>query len=325
LRAALESILAQTFRDFEFLIVDDGSRDESAAIVEQCGDSRIRLVRNAENKGQTACLNQGLALARGQWIARQDADDISRPRRIERQLARVAQEPAPKLLGSQAWLIDGTGKVAGLLNVPLGPASFEWASLFENPVVHTAAFFCRETALRLGGYDPAFRICQDYDLWARFSREHPAANLPGRHVLYRVTPGSLQHADRATVHGEARRIFDRLWARAFPYRPPTSEELTMIDQFRKGVPVDRVDAFRACYDALLDEYRRAHPSLDGERDLRRTVALHRAAIARSLAGSDPGASIAQFARAFATDPGLLLGLAAAKVVPNFSSPSEAAR
>src|SRR2546430_1670347 len=75
LRASIESILSQSFPDFEFLIVDDGSRDESSVIAESYRDPRIRLIRNAVNKGQTACLNQGLAEARGEWIARQDADD----------------------------------------------------------------------------------------------------------------------------------------------------------------------------------------------------------------------------------------------------------
>jgi len=85
LQAAIESLLAQSYRDFELIIVDDGSTDESAAVAESLTDPRLRLVRNPANRGQNACLNQGLALARGEFVARQDADDLSRPDRLEKQ------------------------------------------------------------------------------------------------------------------------------------------------------------------------------------------------------------------------------------------------
>ena len=101
LRASVGSVLSQTFGDFEFVIVDDGSRDDSAAIVESYRDARIRLVRNERNKGQTPCLNQGLALARGAWVARQDADDISLPRRLERQVEKALETFERAIAGSR--------------------------------------------------------------------------------------------------------------------------------------------------------------------------------------------------------------------------------
>ena len=204
LRAAVESILGQTFGDFEFLIVDDGSGDDSAAIVESYGDARIRLVRNERNKGQTPCLNQGLALARGTWVARQDADDLSLPRRLERQMERLRRDEKLALLGCQAWLVDDGGKFTGLLDVALGPESIEWAGLWENPFIHTAAIFRRDVVARLGGYDESFRICQDYDLWMRVAAEHATANLSERFTVYRHAAQSLQHSGRETVREESR-------------------------------------------------------------------------------------------------------------------------
>lgn len=309
LRAAIESILAQTFTEFEFLIVDDGSRDGSVAIVESYNDARIRLIRNAENKGQTACLNQGLAIARGEWIARQDADDISLPHRLERQMQRLAAEPRLVLLGCQAWIVDGSGKFAGLLNVPHGPASIEWASLFENPFIHTAAVFRREAAMKLGGYDENFRICQDYDFWIRMVREEPAANLSERLVIYRHSADSLQHRARATVREEERRVLHRVWAHAFPNTPLAAGVQAALENFRAGTMGDR-----AFYHCLLAEYRALHPSLIDDRDLRRTTALHLVKMSRSTR------SVAGFGRALATDPGLILRLVGERLAGPFIIP-----
>ena len=320
LRAAVESILGQTFGDFEFVIVDDGSRDDSAAIVESYGDARIRLVRNEQNKGQTPCLNQGLALARGAWVARQDADDISLPRRLERQMGRLRRDEKLALLGCQAWLVDDGGKFTGLLDVALGPESIEWAELWENPFIHTAAIFRREAVTRLGGYDESFRICQDYDLWMRLAAEHPAANLSERLVVYRHAAQSLQHSGRETVREESRRVLRRMLARAF--RHTVSEtEIDVLMRFREGVAAAGLAEFSAVYARLLDAYRAAHPAISDTREFRRTLALHRAKLGRGVLAERPRAGLAELGRAFALDPQLLIRLLADRVAGRFALPS----
>ena len=202
LRAAVESILNQTMRDFELIIVDDGSTDESVALMKNWDDPRIRLIQNPVNKGQTLCLNQGLALARGNWVARQDADDISLPSRLETQINAVTKNPGLTLIGSQAWIIDHAGKFEGTLNLPLEMESLEWASLFENPFVHTAVMYRRDQITNLGGYDESFAICQDYELWLRILRIHRGINLSARLVQYRHTAQSLSQSGRSTVDAE---------------------------------------------------------------------------------------------------------------------------
>ena len=320
LRASVESILAQTFGDFEFVIVDDGSRDDSAAIVESYRDARIQLVRNERNKGQTPCLNQGLALARGAWVARQDADDISLPRRLERQMARLRRDEKLALLGCQAWLVDDGGKFTGLLDVALGPESIEWAGLWENPFIHTAAIFRREVVARLGGYDESFRICQDYDLWMRVSKEHPTANLSERLVVYRHAAQSLQHSGRGTVREESRRVLGRLLARAFQHAI-SEPEIDVLMRFREGVSAAGLAEFREVYASLLDRYRAAHPTIAGAREFRRTLALHRAKLGRSVLAERPLAGLAELGRAFALDPRLLIRLLADRVAGRFALPS----
>ena len=307
--SAVESVRAQTFADFEFIVVDDGSTDDSAALVESCGDARIRLVRNAANKGQTACLNQGLALACGEWIARQDADDLSHPARLERQLAAVAEDASLALVGCQAWIIDGAGAFEGTLNLPLGPESIEWAALFENPFIHTAAFFRREVVAQLGGYDESFRICQDYELWERVLRRHRGRNLPERLVRYRHTAQSLSQAARETVHAEALRVRTALWSRAFP---PDAFSVVEKAAFLRGggrASPHEAAAFSRLCARVRAAYLQARPQLAGDRDFRRTTALQHAQIGRDALAGNLCAGLAELARAFAIDPALLLDLA----------------
>ena len=317
LRASVESILAQTFGDFEFLIVDDGSRDDSAAIVESYGDARIRLVRNERNKGQTPCLNQGLALARGAWVARQDADDLSLPRRLERQMERLRRDEKLVLLGCQAWLVDDGGKFTGLLDVALGPESIEWAGLWENPFIHTAAIFRREAVARLGGYDESFRICQDYDLWMRVAAEHATANLSERLTVYRYAAQSLQHSGRETVREESRRVLRRVLARAFS-ETVSEADVAVLMRFREGVAAAELAEFRAVYAHLLGDYETTHPALAGARDFRRTLALHRAKLGRGVLAKRPLAGLAELGRAFALDPRLLIRLLADRLAGRFT-------
>lgn len=309
LRAAVESVLAQRFADFEFIIVDDGSTDGSVALVESFADPRIRLVRNAANKGQTACLNQGLALARGEWVARQDADDISLPARLESQMAAVMRDGTLALVGCQAWIIDGGGAFEGTLNLPLGPASIEWAALFENPFIHTAALFRRELIVQLGGYDESFRICQDYDLWERVLRTQRGMNLPARLVQYRHTAHSLSQAARDTVHAESFRVRSALWSRVFPaVEISEDEKAAFLRGGGRAAAGEAADFSRVCR-RVRAAYLKARPHLAHDRDFRRTTALQHAQIGRDALADNPRTGLAELARAFSLDPALLFSLA----------------
>lgn len=213
LDAAIRSIAGQTFRDWEFLIVDDassdGSREMAARWVER--DARIRLITNPENKGQTLCLNQGLREARGEWVARQDADDLSHPLRLARQFEWVTCHPETALVGTAGRMIDATDRLRGFLDVPATHRTIQKAALFLNPFLHTSVLF-RTRIIRdeLGGYDPAYRISQDYDLWTRVIARHPSANLQNRLVCYRHLDQSLSKAGCSRAYLEAAQIADRL-------------------------------------------------------------------------------------------------------------------
>ncbi len=313
LRASVESVLAQTWTDFEFLILDDGSRDGSVELVRAYNDPRIRLVANPVNQGQTVCLNQGLALARGAWIARQDADDLSHPDRLRLQMELARRRPELALIGAQAWLADSAGRFSGLLNVPCGPESLDWAMLWENPVVHTAALFRRDAALALGGYDASYTICQDYDLWERIVQRYPAVNLVRRLVTYRCSPNSLQHSGRDRARQEVERVLERVLRRLLPGQSISAEELDLLWAFRTGSLGGRAGAFRDLYTRFWALYAERNPGVDVLEDFCRTRALHGAKLARELCGISFWEGVVSAFRELILHPGAILSLAADRV------------
>lgn len=226
---AIESILGQTFTDFELLVVDDGSTDRSTEILATVGDARVRVVRNARNLGLTKSLNLGLALARGSLIARQDADDVSEPERLARQVDYLDAHPDVALVGSWYRKIGEDGAVLGDRSLPVEPAQLAWALLFYCPIVHSAAVFRREAIAAMGGYDERFAYAQDYDLWSRLARRHRLANQPELLVRYRVGATTMT-ATIADDSGEVPRIAIANVAAALSAvaggasRAPTAEE-----------------------------------------------------------------------------------------------------
>jgi hypothetical protein len=191
LREAIDSILAQTFRDFEFLILDDGSTDASLDIVRSYADPRIRLLQNDRNLGLTRSLNRGIAAARGELIARQDGDDISEPDRLARQVAYLDAHPEIGLLGAGFREMDSDGTVLGDRPLPCDPVGIRWALLFHCPLAHSAVVFRRTVVDEVGPYDERLRYAADRELWSRIARRFPAANLPEYLLRYRVNPWSM--------------------------------------------------------------------------------------------------------------------------------------
>lgn len=305
LDAAIRSIADQTFRDWEFVIVDDASTDGSLAVSESWArrDPRIRVLPNAVNKGQTPCLNQGLREARGEWIARQDADDLSLPDRLARQMAAC---DGLALLGTNGWIIDEADRIVGLLDAPLSHESISWTLPFLNPFMHTAVL-ARTKVIRdeLGGYDETFRIAQDYDLWAQVMAGHRTGNLADRLVCYRHLATSLSKSGRSTAFEEARRVSEREAARRFR-RPLSAEEHLLLAAFREGLDEAKRQAFWQLYESLRGDS--AHAT-----DAARTAALHHLKAAGAM--KRPHAVLGEVLAAFRASPVATVAWMAQRAVP----------
>lgn len=271
LSAALASILAQTKHDFELLVVDDASTDGTPEILRACRDQRLRVVRNEMNLGLTASLNRGLALARGEYIARHDADDLSAPERLRLQLAFLQAHPAVAAVGSQGRILDEAERFQEKRDLPLSHASIRFAHLFDNALLHSAVTFRKAAVLEAGGYDEEYRVSQDYELWSRLGERHALANLPQRLISLRQRQGSLTQ-----THGRPdliRRIQSAHYERLFPGKSPTPAELDLIGAFRTGLTAETVAPFERLLQELLARYCAACPAARAGADFRRTVAM----------------------------------------------------
>jgi hypothetical protein len=184
---AIESILGQTFRDFEFVIIDDGSTDKTAEILAEHAvrDPRIRVHRH-ENKGRANSLNIGIELSRSSYIARMDADDISLPNRLKEQVEFMGRNPSVGLLSGSYDLIDVEGRLMGTVPLLTRDEEIKQAMLVNNAMCHPAAMMRREVAIACGGYRKAFLDADDYDLWLRISERSQLANLEQPILQYRV-------------------------------------------------------------------------------------------------------------------------------------------
>ncbi len=218
LAPAIESILGQTFTNFEFLILDDGSSDATPNIIQRYAaqDNRIRPIIR-DNRGLIVSLNQLLAEARAPIIARMDADDMSRADRFEKQMAFLEANPDHGIVGSWSEDIDAHDE-PWLVEAPEHPLKHEeflHNIRFGGPLLcHPVVMFRTDIVRQAGGYHAAFKHCEDHDLWLRLSSITKMANIPERLIRYRHYPEqvSKRHATEqqigAAVAYEAWRVRD---------------------------------------------------------------------------------------------------------------------
>jgi len=192
LAQAVDSILAQTFHDLEFVIVDDGSTDATPKILAelQRRDARIQLYRQ-EHQGLIGSLNRGCHLARGKYVARMDADDVSHPDRIVHQVQFMQSHPNCLLLGTAAELIDFAGKRVGSLTPPGDSETITRKLQHGNVFVHGSILMLRAALDQAGFYDESACLAEDYDLWCRLARLGQVVNLTELLYSLRVHSASV--------------------------------------------------------------------------------------------------------------------------------------
>jgi Glycosyl transferase family 2 len=188
-RQSLQSVLAQTYNEFELLVIDDASTDTTPEIVRRLGDNRVRLIRNERNLGQVPSLNRGLREAQGEYVARLDADDICLSERLARQVAVLESNPAVCLVGSWIQAVDERGRELGRLQRTLTDyVDFLYHTLIMRVYIsHPASMYRRAPVLALGGYDETKGPAEDKDLWRKLALErHDARIVPEILLRYRV-------------------------------------------------------------------------------------------------------------------------------------------
>ena len=174
IREAIESILNQTFTDFEFIIVYDPSFDSSLSIIYSYKDARIQMIENKKKIGLAKSLNKAMMYAHGEYIARQDADDISLPNRLELQLEFLEKHPEVALIGTGVYVIDKTGDVIEKRIMHPSPKK---SLLKGNRFVHGSVMLRKAVIDELGGYNELFKNSEDYELWFRLSQKYEINNL----------------------------------------------------------------------------------------------------------------------------------------------------
>ncbi len=205
-RETVASVLAQTHADFQFLIIDNASRDNTRNIIEAFGDERIELVALPQDMGQTGALNLGLARAESEYVARLDADDVCLPTRLERQLAFLDAHPDVALVGTQAQNIDQHGNPLHVTDFPLEHDAILGFMPITNPIVHPSVMFRLSAVRDVGGYDGTISYAQDLALWIALAEKYRLANLPEALLKLRLHPG--QETRNAALR--TRRLRDNL-------------------------------------------------------------------------------------------------------------------
>jgi len=190
----MESVLRQSFESFELVVIDDGSTDGTGEVLKAYRDPRVRVMRNASRRGVVHTLNVGIGLARGEYVARMDGDDVSHPDRFAAEVRFLDSEKDVALVGSWANVIDEEGHVVSVMRVPTSSHEIYEVLLRKNVFVHPSVMFRKRVVLEVGGYQ-AIRanagMAQDYHLWLRLADRYPLANLAEVLLDYRVHDGQV--------------------------------------------------------------------------------------------------------------------------------------
>jgi hypothetical protein len=211
LRPAIESILNQTFSDFELIVVDDCSSDRTPQILKEFKDDRMKVVRNERNLGIAETFNKGIAATRGEYIAVQDHDDFSWPTRLECEVAFLDSNPQVGMVGSSCNVMDEAGTLVPHWPVESEDANLRWALLWRCSFFHTSVMVRRRVIQEVGGYssDPKYRFAEDYEWMSRVAFRHAVANIPQQLGCWRMHKTSASELNVSQQAAALRSISQR--------------------------------------------------------------------------------------------------------------------
>jgi len=231
---AITSILRQSFGEFELLIINDGSADDSARIIRQFDDRRIRVIERPTNGGLISALNEGIHASRGEFVARQDADDVSTAERLGHQMAAFSGSPRLGAVGAALQLVQSGKILERQWSYPATAALSRWQALFKTPVAHSAVMYRKETVLSVGGYLEEFKYAEDYELWSRLIEVADIISLPSPLVLYSVDIGGVSRQKAQ----EQRSVHCRIAARNMRELLAKDVDAPIVDLLACGIDQD---------------------------------------------------------------------------------------
>jgi glycosyltransferase involved in cell wall biosynthesis len=275
LKGALGSVIAQSYKDFELLVIDDGSTDQTPAIVTSFHDMRIKYLRHNKNEGLIASLNEGIALSEGEYIARMDADDICDPRRLSLQTEFLDHNPDVGVVGTAVRLMDDNGRPGLAYVFPEEHEAILWAMAFLCPIAHPSVMMRRGLVSESGGYSRAVLHAEDYDLWERLSTKTRMANLPLKLLNLRKHEASVTSREAKRHNETARAVSARCMSRRLGYS--VSEEVSSCLVYRGHYDDQTV---RQSAEVLLDLLGR----FEGESEEVRALVRRDAAIRMAMLG-----------------------------------------
>ncbi len=254
LREAISSVLQQRFSNYELLVINDGSTDNTAGIARSFHDPRIRIVENERNLGLIETLNRGIEEARGQYIARLDADDITLAGRFEAQLKVLSQDPQAVMATGWAQVIDTQGRLKYTARWNFSPEALYYLLHFRNCITHSSVMIRKKALQQVGPYSSAAQHAEDFELWGRLSRVGRIIHLRRAVVRWREHCDSISSVATAPMSKTARNQAAQNLTRALGTHPPDgliSLLLRESDVLRSQPPSRLVHATELFHERLV--------------------------------------------------------------------------
>ena len=244
---AIESVLAQTYTDFEYILVDDASTDGSPGIIAAYAgqDGRLIGLRNPVNLNPSGALNRALEVARGEYVAVLDQDDLAMPERLARQVAYLDAHPATAVVGAQVQKIDANDQPQGVMGFPTDPVLARWQILYRSPVLHSAAMMRRALVMQAGGYSLRQWYVNDYLLFSRLILTSQLTNLPDCLAAYRRSAWQTASVFEKQQLGQAILLIHSMVAERLGLRLGLPDLLLFYRGMRGGEQPDEAALLRA--------------------------------------------------------------------------------
>lgn len=318
IKGAIESILCQSYTHFELLIIDDGSEDNTDQIITSFKDERISHVKNKINLGLVQTLNKGLSLAKGDLIARQDADDVSYPDRLKKQVEYMVENEETALLGTQGRVVDENGQsvYVGSFSKPERPIGIRWSLCFDNAFIHTSVMFRKKIILdKFQGYKEFTSLKskspgQDYELWSRVSKNQAVANLPDVLVDCREHSRSISSSlsgDKGEIAQKGNlEIVTSNVRNVFGLDTYSEDQIKLIAQFRHGITGNDYIKVLAVLGDMVSKYVERFPEAKNDPKFMGGVAMQLADLAYPYLGKNNLAAIKIYAKSAKYRPGVML-------------------